>query len=93
MKSPLILSLALGLFAANAFALPNQIPQPLLGEFKDSRQEVRSYDRHVAEGGAERLQQQRLRMAEDGSERTPGQQRLRLAEGGAERLQEHHTRG
>ncbi|WP_439886319.1 hypothetical protein ACSX1C_11995 [Pseudomonas sp. MBLB4123] len=78
MKRQLALSLVLALFAANAFALPSLNPQPLLGEAKDSQQEVRPLDRHVAEGGAER---------------TPGQQRLRLAEGGAERLLEHRRAG
>ncbi|QLC73763.1 hypothetical protein LPB260_23880 [Pseudomonas sp. LPB0260] len=78
MNYPSILALALGLFATNALALPSQIPQPLLGELKDSQQNVRPQDRHVAEGGAER---------------TPGQQGLRLAEGGAERLLEQHGQG
>jgi hypothetical protein len=78
MKYPSILALALGLFAANALALPSQIPQPLLGELKDSQQDVRPHERHVAEEGAER---------------TPGRQRLHLAEGGAERLLEQHGQG
>ncbi|WP_439860926.1 hypothetical protein [Pseudomonas sp. MBLB4136] len=78
MNYPSILGLALGLFAANALALPNQIPQPLLGELTDSQQEVRPHERHLAE---------------DGAERTPGQLRLRLAEGGAERLLEQHGQG
>lgn len=78
MKLPLILSLATSLLAANAVALPNQIPQPLLGELKDSRQDVRPHDLHLAE---------------DGAERTPGQRRLRLAEDGADRLLERQTRG
>lgn len=78
MKSQLAIGLALGLLAANAFALPDLNPQPLLGEVKDSQQDVLPEDRHVAEGGAER---------------TPGQQRLRLAEGGAERLLEQRDAG
>lgn len=78
MKSQLAIGLVLGLLAANAFALPNLNPQPLLGEVKDSQQDVLPEDRHVAE---------------DGAERTPGQQRLRLAEGGAERLLERRKTG
>ncbi|MGJ0534785.1 MAG: hypothetical protein ACR65W_16235 [Methylocystis sp.] len=93
MKRTLALSLLLGLFASNAFALPSSNPMPLLGEVKDSQPEVLPQDRHVAEGGAERTLQQRLRIAEDGSQRTPGQQRLRIAEGGAERLLEQRHNG
>jgi hypothetical protein len=93
MKSQLAIGLALGLLAANAFALPDPNPQPLLGEVKDSQQEVLPEDRHVAEGGAQRLLEQRLRTAENGAERTPGQQRLRLAEDGAERLLEQRKTG
>ena len=93
MKRTLAISLLLGLFASNAFALPSSDPMPLLGEVKDSQPEVLPQDRHVAEGGAERTLQQRLRIAEDGSRRTPGQQRLQLAEGGAERLLEQRRAG
>lgn len=93
MKRTLAISLLLGLFASNAFALPSSNPMPLLGEVKDSQPEVLPQDRHVAEGGAERTLQQRLRIAEDGSQRTPGQQRLRIAEGGAERLLEQRHNG
>lgn len=80
MKTQLLLSLTLSVLAANAFAVPIDNPQPLLGESKAS-QNVRPQDRHVAEGGAERLLQ-RLRVAEGGAERTPG---LRVAEDGADR--------
>lgn len=78
MKRQLAIGLALGLLAANAFALPDLNPQPLLGEVKDSQQDVLPEDRHIAE---------------DGAERTPGQHRLRLAEGGAERLLEQRDAG
>jgi hypothetical protein len=78
MNYPSILGLAVSMFATNALALPNQTPQPLLGEYKDSQQDVRPHDRHVAE---------------DGAQRTPGQQRLHLAEGGAEHLLEQRGQG
>jgi hypothetical protein len=93
MKRQILISLFLSLLAANAFALPNLNPQPLLGEVKDSQPEIQLQDRHVAEGGTERLLQQRLRTAENGTARTPGQQRLRLAEGGTERLLEQRHAG
>lgn len=86
MKTQLLLSLALSVLAANAFAVPIDNPSPLLGESKAS-QNVRPQDRHVAEGGAERLL--RLRVAEDGAERTG----LRVAEGGADRLLEQRRVG
>jgi hypothetical protein len=88
MKRQFLISLALSLLAANAFALPNHTPQPLLGEVKDSQPEIQLQDRHVAEGGAERLLEQRLHTAENGAARTPGQKHLHVAEGGAERLLE-----
>ncbi|MBS7661998.1 hypothetical protein I0D00_08610 [Pseudomonas lalucatii] len=78
MKRQLAIALILGLFAANAFALPSLNPQPLLGELRDGSEEQRPQDRHLAE---------------DGAERTPGQQRLHLAEGGAERLLEQRRAG
>lgn len=87
MKPRLLLSLALSAFAANALALPGDDNQPLLGEARDSQQELRALAPDLAEGGADRLLE-RLRLAEDGADRTPGQKRLRLAEGGAERLLE-----
>lgn len=64
MKSQFAIALALSLLAANAFALPSSGPMPLLGEVKDSQPEVLPQgrlpqDRHVAEGGAERLLEQR----------------------------------
>ena len=93
MKSTFVISLVLSLLASSAFALPNSNPPPLLGEVKDSQQEVLPQDRHVAEGGAERTLEQRLRTAENGSARTPGQQHLQLAEGGAERLLEQRHNG
>ncbi len=59
MKRQFLISLTLSLLAANAFALPNHTPQPLLGEVKDSQAEIQPQDRHVAEGGAERLLERR----------------------------------
>ncbi|SFP79983.1 hypothetical protein [Pseudomonas borbori] len=45
MKSPFVISLLLSLLASSAFALPSNNPPPLLGEVKDSRQEVLPQDR------------------------------------------------
>ena len=59
MKSPSVISLVLSLLASSAFALPSNNPPPLLGEVKDSQREVLPQDLHVAEGGAERLLEQR----------------------------------
>jgi hypothetical protein len=59
MKSTFVISLVLSLLASSAFALPSNNPPPLLGEVKDSQQETLPQDRHVAEGGAERLLEQR----------------------------------
>lgn len=92
MKRHFLISLSLSLLAANAFALPNHTPQPLLGEVKDSQPEIQLQDRHLAEGGAERLLQ-RVHTAENGAARTPGQKHLHVAEGGAERLLEHRQVG
>lgn len=59
MKRTIVISLLLGLFAGNAAALPSQYPMPLLGEARDSQPETLPQDRHVAEGGAARLLEQR----------------------------------
>ncbi|WP_372874625.1 hypothetical protein [Pseudomonas sp.] len=93
MKSTFVISLVLSLLASSVFALPSNNPPPLLGEVKDSQQQVLPQDRHVAEGGAGRSPEQRLRSAENGSARTPGQQPLQLAEGGSERLLEQRHNG
>ncbi|WP_137887039.1 hypothetical protein [Pseudomonas sp. 2FE] len=107
MKTKLLLSLTLSILAANAFALPRDA-QPTFEEVKDSQQEARSLDRNLAEGGADRLLervrvaadgadrtpgQRRLRVAADGADRTPGQQHLRVAEGGSERVLEQRRAG
>jgi len=73
MKTQLLLSLTLSVLAANAFAVPIDNPQPLLGESKAS-QNVRPQDRHVAEDGADRTSG--LRVAEDGAERLQEQRRV-----------------
>lgn len=75
MKHALAISLLLALFAGNAFALPSSSPMPLLGEVRDSQPDVLPQDRHVAESGAERTLQQRLRLAEGGAERLLVQRR------------------
>ncbi|MHA6494589.1 phage infection protein [Pseudomonas borbori] len=99
MKKQLLTALILASLSAGAFALPQDDPQPLLGEAKDSRIEPviqtglmplakggvdRVGTNRLAEGGADRLQE-RLRVAEDGADRTGAN---RLAESGADRLQE-----
>lgn len=83
MKTKLLLSLTLSVLAANAFALPRDA-QPTFEEVKDSQQEASPLDRNLAEGGADRLLE-RVRVAADGADRTPGQQRLRVAADGADR--------
>ncbi|WP_137818554.1 hypothetical protein [Pseudomonas sp. 2FG] len=83
MKTKLLLSLTLSVLAANVFALPRDA-QPTFEEVKDSQQETRTLDRNLAEGGADRLLE-RVRVAADGTERTPGQQRFRVAADGADR--------
>lgn len=86
MKKQIITALFLTSLSASAFALPQDAPQPLLGESKDSSVKtlIGFGSNPLAEGGAERLQE-RLRVAEDGSDRVGLN---RLAEGGAERLLE-----
>lgn len=86
MKKQILAALILTSLSASVFALPQSTSQPLLGEAKDSRLEERrgfAID-PLAEGGSDRLQQ-RLRIAEDGADRTKPN---RLAEGGSDRLQE-----
>lgn len=86
MKKQIITALFLTSLSASAFALPQNDPQPLLGESKDSsvKTSIGFGSTPLAEGGADRLQQ-RLRIAADGAERVSVD---RLAEGGAERLQQ-----
>ena len=83
MKKQILTALILTSLSASAFALPQNNPQPLLGEMLDSSVHTQlGLGRNLqTEGGADRLQE-RLRIAEDGAERTPG---IRLAADGAER--------
>jgi len=101
MKKQILAALILASLSAGAFALPQSDPQPLLGEAKASKLEGFSPLDPLAENGSERLQQ-RLRVAEDGAERTAPnrvaeggaerlQQRLRIAEDGAERTETHRV--
>ena len=99
MKKQILTAVILSSLSINAFALPQNNPQPLLGEKQDSSVKTlmgfghnlqteggaeRTGANRVAEGGADRLQE-RLRVAEDGADRTGAN---RVAEGGADRLQE-----
>ncbi|MFI8480933.1 hypothetical protein ACIGCM_10215 [Pseudomonas sp. NPDC078700] len=69
MKSKLAISLALSLFAANAFALPSFSPQPLLSEQKDSQEVITILD-PLAENGSSRTPGAQFRVAEGGAQRT-----------------------
>ena len=82
MKKQILSALLLTSLSAGAFALPPSLPQPLLGESRDSSlQTLENLGlKTLAEGGAERLRQ-RLKVAEDGADRVG---RNRIAEGGAE---------
>ena len=99
MKKQILTAVILSSLSISAFALPQNNPQPLLGEMQDSSVKTlmgfgsnlqteggaeRTGANRVAEGGANRLQE-RLRVAEDGADRTGAN---RVAEGGADRLQE-----
>ena len=90
-------SLALGLALVGGLGLSNlasanspstrahaSVPQLLVESGSDRLQQNR-----VAEGGADRLQELRERVAEGGSDRL---MQNRVAEGGADRLQELHER-
>lgn len=90
MKKHIITALFLTGLSASAFALPQDAPQPLLGEGKDGSVKtlIGFGSNPLAEGGADRLHErllERLRVAADGAERVGSN---RLAEGGADRLQE-----
>ena len=84
MKKQILAALILTSLSAGAFALPKSDPQPLLCEAKTSTLKSYSPLDPLAENGSERLQQ-RLRIAEDGADRTAPN---RVAEGGADRRQE-----
>ncbi|QHD00513.1 hypothetical protein PspS04_09040 [Pseudomonas sp. S04] len=75
MKRHLILSLALSVLAANAFAA--DLAQPVTAMQQPAV---------IAEGGSDRLQQNRV--AEGGSDRL---QQNRVAEGGSDRLQQNRV--
>lgn len=68
MKSKLVLSLVLSLFAVNAFALPSFSPQPLLGELKDQQTVIQPLE-PLAENGSSRTPGAQFRVAEDGAQR------------------------
>ena len=79
-----LLTLALSLLAANAFALP-ATEQHLTAESRASTVEHVQALKTVAEGGSDRLIEQQGRVAEGGSDRLIEQQG-RVAEGGSDRL-------
>ena len=86
MKKQILTAVILSSLSISAFALPQNNPQPLLGEKQDSSvKTLMGFGSNLqTEGGADRLQE-RLRLAEDGADRTDAN---RVAEGGADRLQE-----
>jgi len=86
MKKQILTAVILSSLSISAFALPQNNPQPLLGEKQDSSvKTLMGFGSNLqTEGGADRLQE-RLRVAEDGADRTGAN---RVAEGGADRLQE-----
>ncbi|PKQ42572.1 hypothetical protein CXP40_03115 [Pseudomonas sp. YY-1] len=86
MKTQLTLAaLALSLITTSVFAAPSSAPFPLVGEAKDSQVQQQPVA-PLAENGSERTPgNQRIQLAEDGYDRTPGSQRIQLVEGGYER--------
>ena len=95
MKKQILTAVILSSLSISAFALPQNNPQPLLGEMQDSSVETlmgfgsnlqteggadRTGVNRVAEGGAARTGANRI--AEGGADRTGAN---RVAEGGAER--------
>lgn len=96
MKKQILTALILTSLSASVFALPQHTPQPLLGEMQDSsvKTQMGFGSNLQTEGGADRLQE-RLRVAADGADRTPGMRvaadgadstgQNRVAESGAER--------
>lgn len=95
MKKHILTAVILTSLSVHTFALPQNNPQPLLGEMQDSNvKTLMGLGNNLqTEGGAERTherQMDRLRVAEGGADRVHQRQmdRLRLAEGGAERLSE-----
>lgn len=95
MKKHILTAVILTSLSVHAVALPQNNPQPLLGEMQDSNvKTLMGFGNNLqTEGGAERTherQMDRLRVAEGGAERTHERQqnRLRVAEGGADRVHE-----
>jgi hypothetical protein len=95
MKKHILTAVILTSLSIHAVALPQNNPQPLLGEMQDSNvKSLMGFGTNLqTEGGADRVherQTDRLRLAEGGAERTWDRQqdRLRVAEGGADRVHE-----
>ncbi len=90
MKRPLLLSFALSLLAANAFAVP-ATEQNLSAEARDSDSVIAQPLKTLAEGGSDRLIERSNRVAEGGSDRLV-ERSTRIAEGGSDRLIERNSR-
>jgi hypothetical protein len=77
MKKQIITAVILSSLSISAFALPQNNPQPLLGELQDSsvKTQLGFGSNLQTEGGADRVHERQL-------------ERLRVAEGGADRLSE-----
>ena len=95
MKKHILTAVILTSLSIHAVALPQNNPQPLLGEMQDSNvKTLMGFGTNLqTEGGAERTherQTDRLRVSEGGADRLHERQmdRLRLAEGGADRVHE-----
>ncbi|MGY8828734.1 MAG: phage infection protein [Pseudomonadales bacterium] len=95
MKKQILTAVILSSLSISAFALPQNNPQPLLGEMQDSSvKTLMGFGSNLqTEGGADRTherQMDRMRVAEGGADRVHERQldRLRVAEGGADRTHE-----
>lgn len=89
MKKQILTALILSSLSISAFALPQNNPQPLLGEKQDSSvKTLMGFGSNLqTEGGAD-SQQERLRVAESSADRTykPQTEHMHLAESSADRI-------
>ncbi|WP_422911553.1 phage infection protein [Pseudomonas sp. MAC6] len=89
MKKQILTAVILSSLSINAFALPQNNPQPLLGEKQDSSvKTLMGFGNNLqTEGGADR-QQERLRVAESSADRTyrPQTEHIHIAESSADRI-------
>src|SRR3990167_2060367 len=88
MKKQILTAVILSSLSISAFALPQNNPQPLLGEMQDSSvKTLMGFGSNLqTEGGAERLQE-RLRVAESSADRTykPQAEHMQVVESSADR--------